>query len=69
MPVKAGVPTKSHKLHPSQCHVEFATKVRFSLFRGKSATDVSSEGQMVEHVATQKLATCIAYRYRYVDRS
>ena len=69
MPVKAGVPTKSCKLHPLQCHVEFATNVWFSLFSGKSSIDVGWEGQMVEHVATKKLATCIAYRYTYVDRS
>ena len=52
--------------------VEFATKVWFSLFggsEGNSETDVRDDGEIVQLVVTQKLATCMAYRYRYVDRS
>ena len=55
--------------------VEFATKACwFSLFggpglRGNSATDVGYDGETVQHVVTQKLATLQVYRYTYVDRS
>ena len=84
--MKAGVPTLSHKLRPSQCRarlvavhvpslhkssiakhcktssnaVDFATKVWFSLFGGSEVTDIGYEGEIVQHVVTQKLANCIA---------
>jgi len=49
--------------------VEFATKVCFSRWlRGNSVTDVMYEGEIVQHVALQKLMTCLVYRYTYVDR-
>ena len=32
-------------------------------------TDVIYEGEIVQLVVPQKLATCLAYRYTYVDRS
>ena len=32
-------------------------------------TDVGYDGEIVQCVVTQKLATCIAYKYTYVDRS
>ena len=32
-------------------------------------TDVGYDGGIVQCVVTQKLVTCIAYRYTYVDRS
>ena len=34
-----------------------------------SATDVVYEGETVQRVVPQKLATCSPYRYTYVDRS
>ena len=32
-------------------------------------TDVEYDGEIVQRVVTEKLATCIAYRYTYTDRS
>ena len=34
-----------------------------------SATDVMYEGEIVQHVAPQKLTANLAYRYTYIDRS
>ena len=36
--------------------------------RGNSATDVGYNGETVQRVVIQKLVTCMAYRYTYVDR-
>ena len=51
--------------------VEFATSLVLTLqwLRGNSGTDVGYDGEIGQCVVTQKLATCIAYRYTYVDRS
>ena len=45
--------------------VEFATSLVLALrwLRSNSATDIEYEGEIVQCVVTQKLATCIAYRY------
>ena len=46
--------------------VEFATKVWFSLFGGSEVIarlTLGTMGKIVQRVVTQKLATCIAYRY------
>ena len=32
-------------------------------------TNVGYNGEIVQCVVTQKLATCIVYRHRYIDRS
>ena len=49
--------------------VEFATNVALRWLTGNSTTDVGYEGEIVQRVVTQKLATCIACRYTYVDGS
>ena len=45
--------------------VEFAISLVLALrwLRSNSATYVAYEGEIVQRVATQKLVTCIAYRY------
>ena len=40
-----------------------------SWLKSNSTTDVVYEGEIVQRVSPQKLATCSAYRYTYVDRS
>ena len=46
-----------------------ARRQEIAVERGNSMTDVGYDGEIVLRVVTQKLATCIAYRYTYVHRS
>jgi len=46
--------------------VEFATKVCFSGSEVITRLTAGYEGEIVQLVAPQKLATCSAYRYKYV---
>ena len=42
--------------------VEFATKVCFALFTGPEVLVMGMKGEIMKHVAPQKLATYLVYR-------
>ena len=48
--------------------VEFTTKFAFWSSIAHWGIAIGYKGEIVQHVATRKLMTCLAYRYTYVDR-
>ena len=65
-----GLVSPSLARHPANA-VELGTKVCFLLFDGSevSTIDVIYVGKIMQHVAPQKLAAHLLYRYTYIDGS
>ena len=62
--------SKPHKTSSKCCRVcHYSLVLTLRWLRGNSTTDVRYEGEIVQRVVTQKVATCIACRYTYIDRS